>query len=158
MTTGRVSEEGKLHIRNRSAFQGALRELRGKEVFLELRRARATRSLAMNRYYWAVCIELVSNHTGYSPDEVHEIVKQMFLPKKLAVCDGNGELKGEFVIGGTTTKLNTLEFGEFIERFRQWAAEDLGVVIPDPDPDWLQHKEETASTGSSRHMAEGVPA
>lgn len=62
----------------------------------------------------------------------------MFLPKKLAICDGNGEVKGEVVIGGTTTSLNRIEFGEFVDRFRQWAAEELSVVIPDPDPDWRE--------------------
>lgn len=34
-----------------------------------------------------VCIALVSEHTGYTPDEVHELAKQMFLPKRLAVTD-----------------------------------------------------------------------
>jgi len=83
-------------------------------------------------------VELVSEHTGYTPDEVHELAKQMFIPKRLAVADGNGEIRGEYVIGGTTTTLNTIEFGEFVESFRRWAAQDLDVVIPDPDPDWRE--------------------
>lgn len=130
-TTATVDEHG-LHLRNKTKFFAAVRQLYG-EVELVARKKRATRSQSQNAYWWGVCVELVSEHTGYTPDEVHEIAKQMFLPKKLAVQSGNGEIKGEFVIGGTTTTLNKTEFGEFMESFRRWAAEDLGVVIPDPE-------------------------
>lgn len=131
ITTGTV-ERGKLHLRHRERFLSGVRALRG-EVEIVARRKRATRSDQQNRYWWGCCVELVSEHTGYTPDEVHELAKQMFLPKKLAVTDGNGEIKGEFVIGGTTTRLNKVEFGEFVELFRRWAATELGVVIPDPE-------------------------
>ena len=126
-------KDGKLLVRNKTGYERALAMMRDGEVLVTIARRRATRSQAQNRYWWGVCIELVSEHTGYTPDEVHELAKQMFLPKKLAVTDGNGEIKGEFVIGGTTTRLNKLEFGEFVARFQQWAAETLGVVIPDPE-------------------------
>ncbi len=38
----------------------------------------------------------------------------------------------EFVIGGSTTRMNKLEFGEYCEAIRQWAAMELGINIPDP--------------------------
>ncbi len=130
--TGRI-EQGKLQVRGRQDFERQIRQLRDGEVVVTVERRHATRSLDQNAYWWGVCVELVSNHTGYTPDEIHELAKQMFLPKRLAVTDGNGEIKGEFVVGGTTTTLNKVEFGEFIESFRRWAATDLGVVIPDPN-------------------------
>ena len=67
------------------------------------------------------------------PDEIHEVLKAKFIPKRLAIADGNGEIRDELVIGGSSAKLNKLEFGEFCESARRWAAEDLGVVIPDPE-------------------------
>jgi hypothetical protein len=130
VTTGFV-EKGHLTIRNREAFRGQLRHLRG-EVVVTVERKHAIRSLEQNAYWWGVCVHLVSEHTGYTPNEVHELTKQMFLPKKLCFTDDNGVVKGEYVIGGTTTRLNKIQFGEFIEAFRRWAAEDLGVIIPDP--------------------------
>lgn len=93
----------------------------------------ATRSVRANSYYWGVVVHLISEHTGYTPDELHDVLKAKFLPKHLAFSDGNGEVKGEFVIGGSTRKLNTAEFVEYTESIRRWAAEDLDVVIPDPE-------------------------
>lgn len=125
---------GKLFIRNRRAFDQQIAQLKeGWQLEVSVKRLRATRSLQQNAYWWGVCVQLVSEHTGYTPEEIHDIAKQMFIPKRLAVQDGNGEIKGEFVVGGSTREMNKLEFGEFIERFRQWAAETLDVVIPDPE-------------------------
>lgn len=126
-------ESGRLKVRNKHFLETALSALRDGEYELRIDRKRATRSEQQNRYWWGVCVELVSEHTGYTPEEVHEFAKQTFLPKKLAMADGNGEIVGECVIGGSTTKLDKIQFGEFVERFRQWAAETLDIVIPDPE-------------------------
>jgi hypothetical protein len=67
-------------------------------------------------------------------------LKAKFLPKHLSVPNQNGEIVGEFVIGGSTTKLNKLEFGEYCDSIVRWAAEDLGLVIPDPDPAWREKR------------------
>lgn len=107
--------------------------MRDGEVLVAVTRRKASRSQQQNRWYWGVIVELLSEHTGYTPDEVHEVLKAKFLPKRVALADGNGEVKGEFVIGGTTTTLDKLAFGEFCEAIRTWAADELGVVIPDPD-------------------------
>lgn len=132
VTTGYV-RGGRLELRNKRQFGERLRRMRDGEVIVTIQRARATRSIQQSRWYWGVIVDLLSEHTGFSPEEMHDVLKAKFLPKKLAVTDGNGEIQGEFVIGGSTTKLNKLEFGEYCERIRQWAAEELDVVIPDPD-------------------------
>lgn len=132
IATGKI-EGGRLRIKHRQRFLQNISTRKNCDVELVIHHKCATRSLAQNAYWWGVCVALVSEHTGYTPDEIHEIAKQKFLPKKLAIQDGNGEIKGEFVIGGTTTRLNKIEFGEFIEMFRRWAAMDLDVVIPDAD-------------------------
>lgn len=130
---GRIKDR-RLFIQDRRRFDEHIARLREEwELEIIVRRLRATRSQQQNRYWWGVCVHLVSEHTGYTPEEVHEIAKQMFIPKRLAVSDGNGEIKGEFVMGGSTRTLNTEEFSEFTERFKQWAALELGVYIPDPN-------------------------
>jgi hypothetical protein len=93
---------------------------------------RATRSLSQNAWYWGCIIDALSEHTGYTPDEMHDFLKAKFIPKKLAVCDDNGEIKDELVIGGSTTKLDKGGFVEYCESIRRWAALELDVVIPDP--------------------------
>lgn len=134
ITSGRV-EGGKLQVRNRKWLEGRLRKLRDCEVSITVERLHATRSLAQNAWYFGVVLAALEDHTGYGKDELHELMKQMHLPRHRAICDGNGEVKGEFVIGGTTTRLNKVEFGEYCERIRKWAAEQLGVNIPDPNED-----------------------
>ncbi len=126
---------GKLMIRNRRLFDQQIAQLKETwELEVTVQRLRATRSPQANRYWWGVCLALVSEHTGYTVDELHDIAKAKFLPKHLVFADGNGEIVGDYVIGGSTRKLNTNEFYEFVERFRQWAAEALDINIPDPEP------------------------
>lgn len=131
VTTARLTN-GRLRVRNWTAIADALRPLRDRELLIRIEPIRAARSHQQNNWYWGCLVQLVAEHTGYTPDEIHELYKAKFIPKRLAVADGNGEVQGEFVIGGSTTKLDTLEFSEFCESIRQWAADELGVVIPDP--------------------------
>lgn len=127
---------GKLFIRNRKAFDLQIAQLReGWELEVTVKRQRATRSQLQNRYYWGVVIALLSEHTGYTPDEVHDCMKMQFIPKRMAVADGNGVIHGEYVLGGSTREMNTIDFGDYMESIREWAAETLDVVIPDPDQD-----------------------
>ena len=132
VTTGHV-RAGRLEIRRRKDLRDALGRMRDGEVLITISPKRAARSLQQNRWYWGVIVELLSDHTGYTPDEIHEVLKAKFIPKRLALADGNGEIRDELVIGGSSAKLNKIEFGEFCESVRRWAAEDLGVVIPDPE-------------------------
>lgn len=128
-----VVRDGRLRIRNRRLFDQQVAQLReGTEWELTLQRRRATRSVAANAYYWGVVLELLREHTGYTVDELHDLCKAQFLPKRLAINNGNGEVVGEYVLGGSTRKLTTTEFYEYVERIRKWAAY-LDCNIPDPN-------------------------
>lgn len=129
-------KDGRLFIRDRRRFDDTVSRLNPDwQLEVTVKRMRATRSLLQNAYYWGVVVQMLSEHTGYTPDEVHDLLKMQFIPKKLAVCDGNGIVHGEYVLGGSTRKMNTIAFGDYLEAIRQWAAETLDVVIPDPDQD-----------------------
>lgn len=119
---------------NRKRLAALLKSRRDCELTVMIEKRHATRSLAANAYYWAGVIGTLCERTGYTPDEMHEICKAKFLPKKLALANGNGVVVDEFVIGGSTTGLNKLEFGDYIRAIRQWAAESLDLVIHDPLP------------------------
>lgn len=123
---------GRLNLRNRKALAKRLASWKDGEVTVRIERAHATRSLPQNAWYWGCILALLSEHTGYTVDEMHDVCKAKFIPKRLALQDGNGEIQGEYVIGGTTTRLNKIQFGEYCEAIRSWAAQDLGCVIPDP--------------------------
>jgi hypothetical protein len=88
------------------------------------------RSNPQNRFYWSVCVGLISEHTGFSPEEVHEILKHKFLNKEVIIKEK--DKKYFFHITKSTTELLTGEFKRYIEEIQQWSAESLGLVIPDP--------------------------
>lgn len=131
--TSGIVKDGKLSLRNQARFLEAFKGWPDGEVIVTVRRPYATRSLNQNAFYWGVIIEHIAAHTGYTPEETHEALKTMFLPKKLAMLDGNGDVHGELVIGGSTTLLNKIEFGEYCTRIREWALSHLGVDIPSPE-------------------------
>jgi hypothetical protein len=140
LTSGSV-RGGVLYLRNRKRMEAALSHWRDCAVTVTITKAYATRSKPQNDYYHAVCVELVASHTGYTHLEAHELLKALHLPRESAAKGLNGRLLGDYVIGGSTTKLNKLEFIDYLERIVQWAAETLDVVIPDPDPEWRANAE-----------------
>ncbi len=118
---------------DKRTFQRLAAQLRDGHYELSVLRLRAARSQQFNRYYWGVVVAALAEHTGYTPDELHEVLKQKFLPHVLALLDGNGEVKGEFVMGGSTRTLKTDEFMAYVEQVRRFASEELDVYIPDPN-------------------------
>ena len=86
------------------------------------------RTNPQNKYYFGVVLALISSETGHTPDECHEIFKAKFIPiKQLRV---GGKI---YHIPGSTKELMTVEFNEYIEKIRRFAAEKLSLSIPDPE-------------------------
>lgn len=134
VTASGFIRNGKLHLHNRKQFDAAVAGLRdGWEVDLEITRLRATRSVQANRYYWGVVINALHDLTGYTPEELHELMKAKFLPKDLAFTNSNGDVVEAFVLGGSTRGLDTAEFYTYVERIIEWAAGSLGLYIPGAD-------------------------
>ena len=130
VTTGTI-RHGKLKVSNAGQWMDVIRRFPDGPVIVSLERRHATRSLSQNAFYWSVVVKTISDYTGYTPDETHQALKALHLPKHLAFADGNGEVVGELVIGGSTRVLNNVEFGDFISRVRVWAQDVLGLTIPD---------------------------
>lgn len=136
-TTGRMTL-GKLGMRNRARFLLELSRMRDGEVEVVVSRKHAIRTLRANNYYWGVIVEVLSEHTGYTPDEIHDYCKRHFLPREharddLVIINTNGEQVETFCQGAlTTTRLNKVDFYEFCERIRVWAEQDVLLLIPTP--------------------------
>jgi hypothetical protein len=93
-------------------------------VEVVIRKYKSKRSNEQNSYYWGVVLDILSKHTGYESDEMHEILKFKFLRKRI-----NNDV--EYV--QSTTKLNTAEMEEYLEKVRRWAATELSCNIPLPN-------------------------
>lgn len=80
-----------------------------------------------NGWYWDVVLPIISEWSGHTVDELHEIYKSLYAPKKRYLMkDGR-----EVTIAKSTGDMDTLEFTEYVERIRADVGEQ-GVVIPDP--------------------------
>lgn len=132
VTTGEIVK-GRLKVRAWDVFSRSFARRRDCQVLIRVERVQANRSLRQLRFYWGAIVQALSEHTGFTPDEMHEVLKGKFLPKMLAITNGNGEIVGEFVIGGSTGKLTIEEMATYINDIQIWAASELGVVIPDPE-------------------------
>jgi hypothetical protein len=113
-----------------AAFLGALDLDRQWELTVQL--FRRTRSSQQNRALFGLAYKLISEHTGYEVEELHEYylgthfgwtVKTVFGQKKR-------------VPNKRSSKLSTVEFNEFFSFIQRHAAQNLSLYIPDPDPEW----------------------
>lgn len=121
--------EGK--ILNKQAVRGAF-DLSDGSYELKITK-RSKRSLQQNAYYWGVIVAMV--HEGFrnmgndvSLEETHEYLKARFNYKEI-VNTSVGEVMN---VPKSTTELSKEEFGMYIDKIQQFAAEYLNTIIPNP--------------------------
>jgi hypothetical protein len=91
----------------------------------------STRTMAQNRFYW-MYLEIICRETGNDPDDLHEFLKQkLLIPEIVTIKGRNGEY--EVKKYKSTTKMNKLEFGEYMEKINALTQ----VPIPNTE-EWLQ--------------------
>ncbi len=108
---------------NPSKVREYLITLEGKRFDATIRKERSQRSTNQNNYYFGVVCKVLGDYFGYEVDEMHEALKLKFL--QVGPCDVP-TIK-------STTKLNTTEFEDYLERIRRWAATEYSVVVPLPN-------------------------
>jgi len=121
---GRVDKSGKVSFASPLGWSRDLQALRGKEVEVTIRQRRTQRSLKQNRAYFGLIVEAVAEHCGYTKDEAHEALAWKFLRE--------GEPDAMLPKRKSTAALSTQEFEDYTAQVKQFAAEELGLFIPDP--------------------------
>src|SRR3990167_5814660 len=99
----------------------------GEKLTMTLENTRSQRSLAQNNFWWGICYKIIAETTGHTTEEIHEIMKAMFLPKKFITLKGI-----EFEIPKSTTKLSKGEVVEYTDKIILFAAVELNAYIPTP--------------------------
>ncbi len=82
-----------------------------------------SRSLKENSYYWGVIVGTLSDHTGFTPEEMHEALKWKFLRI----------VKGQIESCRSTTELSVGEFEDYLSKIRIWSSEELNCWLPLPN-------------------------
>lgn len=94
---------------------------------IELKEIKGKRSISQNALYWLwlTCIEA---ETGNSKEDLHEYFK--------VSINGYEEIKlyGKTLqIPISTTKDDTKQFKEYLDKIQIFASVELGIDLPDPD-------------------------
>lgn len=118
-----IVKNGKLTLTNQAAFLEYVRGLDG-EVRLTVGKEEKNRTVDQNKFLWGVCYKALSDWNGNSAEEWHEMCKQMFLPPHQVMFEGK-----LFTMRLTTTTKSRKDFGEYVDKIIQFAAEH-GVIIP----------------------------
>lgn len=119
-------------IKNRKAAIELFKGLKDGRYILEVN-SYDKRTGPQNRYYFGLVIPIVQQgikDLGHdlTKDETHEFLKSKF--NLIEVVNKN---TGEYeLIPQSTTRLNKEEFGDYIRKIQLFAADFLGLVIPDP--------------------------
>lgn len=91
---------------------------------ITVERYRRKRTLGQNallhRYFG-----IIARETGNSPEDIKEAYRDMFLPK-VPVRIGDEER----LIGQSTTKLDTKQMSELVDKVYHHAASELGILLP----------------------------
>jgi len=127
----------------------------GKAWRISVEEAKAERSNPQNNYYHAVVLEMIAERWGVETEEAHEWLcgtrwgwKDKKVPRTPRNPDGiDSKPRRTTTTGydGKRSVLSKTEFEEFVEFARRFAATKLNLFIPDPDPNYLQERQEQAA-------------
>lgn len=113
--------------------------LEGTRIEESFRKPKDQRSVRANSYLWVV-YGYIAEETGDSPEDVHEFMKAKFLGHRtIRLNDKRGAMEEQVVVGSSAA-LTSGDFYDYVEKVRLFAAEWLGLSIPDPAPGLLVRK------------------
>jgi hypothetical protein len=130
----------------------ALEELADDKTWrVSIEEEKSKRSSDQNAYYWGVVVEMMSQETGYEPEEIHEYLcgarwgwKDKRVPKTPRNPEGIESVPVRTTTmneDGKRSVLKIMEFSDFVEFARRFAAKKLNLFIPDPNPNYKLHEE-----------------
>ena len=116
-------KDGTIEWEHEGQLERIVRSLKPKRHVMEIYEYKRNRSAEQNRYYFGVVCKLISEETGYTPDEVHQLMAERFL---------GYEKDGHAFVRSTTT-LNTAEMEEYLSAVRMFASQELSCYVPLPN-------------------------
>lgn len=120
-----VVKNGKVCFDNPEQYESHLLTLEEKRIELTIQKEQLSRSNQQSRYLFGVIYQAISDETGYTKEEVHEMMKSILLKDHKVVNDKR------YTVVRSTSSLTTTEMSEFIEGCKRFAATELSLNIPD---------------------------
>lgn len=108
------------------------KKLAESEVIVELTEKKPRRSLPQNKY-----LHVILAYFGTQTGNTLEWVKQQYYKKlvnpDLFIREKEDKYLGKIKVLRSSADLDTAEMSLSIERFRNWAAQEVGIYIPSAD-------------------------
>lgn len=107
-------------------IKNAFDTLKNGEFILKIEHKEQKRSLSQNRlmWLWFACVE---HETGQNKQDVHDYYCNMFLYRNVEINRRNVQ------ITGGTSKLNTSQFKNFLNRVQEDVIVEFGIRLPNPE-------------------------
>lgn len=123
--TGTVID-GKISFfgRQRHYLENWLATLEGEKIVVQVKKWEPEGTDQQMKYMHAVVFRLLSQHTGFTEEEIKEAMKIKFASKH--------DQKDGLTVVESVRKMSISRRSEFIEDICRWAATDLDLYIPPP--------------------------
>ncbi|OWK42436.1 recombination protein NinB [Fimbriiglobus ruber] len=127
--------DGRLPERDARRIGDVIRKFDGRRIVISVEEVKKARSSQQNRYYWGCVVKLITDAfrdagNMVNSDDVHDFLKAEVGRLSQVLVTVEGEV---FRGPGSTAKLTTTEFSNYIEAVKAWAADRLDLKIPSPD-------------------------
>lgn len=119
-------QQGVMQWKDRDRLGKWLSSLKG-DVEVIIRKKMSRRSTKQNNYYWAY-LAIIEKETGDIADDLHEFFKRKLLAPEFKTILGY-----EIRLPRSTTKLDKLEFTEYITKIEALS----GIPAPNPEDYYL---------------------
>ena len=119
-----IIKNQKLILNNKDQFNKLWVELEGKEVVIKIIERNNRRTNDQNSLFWN-WIKILSDYTGYTKEEMKEMISYKFLKRERVDHEGYTEtyLKG-------TSTLSKKEFNELMNEVSIWSNTTLNITLP----------------------------
>ena len=124
-----VKEKGEVTMDK--SFDFLCSQLRNGRYRVTIERYTEPRTLNQNAlmWMWFTCIE---QETGTPKQDVHDYYCNLFLRRTAVIKEK------ETVIAGSTSRLNTIQMTDFLNKVKADAATELGITLPLPQDRFYQ--------------------
>ena len=134
--TIRIDDEGKGKLLERKFFDAWCAENKGKRCSFVVKPL-SRKSDPLRRYYFGVVVELYRQSfrsLGHqlTKDDTHEFIKTLCPSMRREVVLPTGEVLTRWQ-GISDKAFSNTDFLVYIEELKQWAAQELDLIIPDPN-------------------------
>lgn len=119
---GTAQPDGRIKFDEPRAFRQHVAKYAGKPIRVRVTGITKTRSSQANRYYFGVVLPIIASDLGYTVDEAHEAIAWKFLQE--------GDPDAKLPKRKSTATLTSHEFQDYGSQVIQFAAVELGIVVP----------------------------